>query len=857
MAGRIAGITIEINGDTTKLSTALKNVDKDIKSTQKSLKDVEKLLKLDPSNTTLLEQKQRLLADAVKDTASKLNTLKDAQQQAKAQLESGELGQDKYDALQREIVETENELKQLAIEAGKSNKAVSDLSNVSEGFKKVGGSLTDIGKKMTTNVTVPLAAVGAGATKVAADFESSMSQVQATLGITKDAQTELNGATVNTMDALSDLAREMGGSTAFSAGECADAINTLAQSGLDAQQIYDALPDVLNLAAAGGISIADAATYATGAVKGFGDEMGNASHYADLIAKGSSLANTDVNELGRALSEASATAKTYGQDADSTTLALLRLAESNVTGSEAATGLSAAMTRVYAPTSEAKKAMEELGVAAYTQKGKARDFNDVVDDLSKALSGMSEEEANAATKAIFGSSRLGIFNDMTASTTDHVDELKNGLEGCSGAAEEMAGTQLDNLNGHLTILKSAFDEAAISIGERLIPYIDTLVGWIQSAVEWFNGLSDSQLNLILTVVAVIAALGPIITIVGNIATVIGTVIGAISTVIGFVTSVGTLISAGTPLLTALVTVIGGVNIAIVAIIGVIAAVIAAGVALYKNWDTIKEKAAAFVSAIKEKWSAFVSATKEKFESIKNTIANIWEAIKTKITSVVSNISSSIQSKFNAIKSNITNVINNIKSVITSGIEAAKAAFEGKIEAMKAKVSSVFSNISSTISNVISNVKRLLTGEMSFPKIKIPHISVSGGTAPYGIFGRGTKPTISISYYAKGYDEIQALDNPAIFGMAGNALLAGGERRGRELVGGESHFVQLVESVVAKQLDSLATPMIRMENLMATYYPAMAAGGDVYLDSDVLVGRTAQKMNSAIGAINLAKTRRGG
>jgi hypothetical protein len=128
MASRIQGITVEIGGDTTKLSKALQGVNGEIKNTQTQLKDVQRLLKLDPSNTELLSQKQRLLKDAIGETKEKLETLKTAQEQAKKQLEEGTLGQDKYDALQREIIETEEELRRLQQEAATTSTALATIS---------------------------------------------------------------------------------------------------------------------------------------------------------------------------------------------------------------------------------------------------------------------------------------------------------------------------------------------------------------------------------------------------------------------------------------------------------------------------------------------------------------------------------------------------------------------------------------------------------------------------------------------------------------------------------------------------------------------------------------------------------
>ena len=130
MASRIKGITVEIGGDTTGLEKALKQVNSTIKTTQSELKDVERLLKLDPSNTQLLAQKQKDLKDAIGATSEKLNTLKEAQRQAKEQLENGDLGQDKYDALQREIIETEQELRRLQEEAVTTNATLAKIEEV-------------------------------------------------------------------------------------------------------------------------------------------------------------------------------------------------------------------------------------------------------------------------------------------------------------------------------------------------------------------------------------------------------------------------------------------------------------------------------------------------------------------------------------------------------------------------------------------------------------------------------------------------------------------------------------------------------------------------------------------------------
>ena len=229
MAGsRIKGITVEIGGDTIKLQSALKGVNSEIKNTQSQLKDVEKLLKLDPGNTELLAQKQKLLSDAVSETKDKLTTLKTAAEQANTALANGNISQEQYDALQREIIETENDLKKLEAQANQSATALLKLSATGEMLKTVGNNISSVGEKMLPAATAAITGLGTAAVTTAANFESSMSQVQATMGVTKDAMSTVDDQSVNTMDTLSELAKKMGAETAFSAKGCADALNYLA-----------------------------------------------------------------------------------------------------------------------------------------------------------------------------------------------------------------------------------------------------------------------------------------------------------------------------------------------------------------------------------------------------------------------------------------------------------------------------------------------------------------------------------------------------------------------------------------------------------------------------------------------------
>lgn len=253
MASRIQGITVEIGGDTTKLSKALESVNKSIKGTQSGLKDVNKLLKLDPSNTELVVQKQKMLKDAIEATKEKLATLKTAAQQANEQLANGEITQQQYDALQREIAETEQNLRSLQDQAATTNATLAKIDEVGEKLQNIGSSVENVGKKFLP-VTAAVTGLGTAAVKTAADFDSEMSKVSA-----------ISGATGDDFDQLRAKAREMGAKTKFSASEAASAMEYMAMAGWKTSDMLNGIEGIMNLAAASGEDLATTSDIVTDA----------------------------------------------------------------------------------------------------------------------------------------------------------------------------------------------------------------------------------------------------------------------------------------------------------------------------------------------------------------------------------------------------------------------------------------------------------------------------------------------------------------------------------------------------------------------------------------------------------------
>ena len=522
MANRIKGITVEIGGDTTKLQTALKGVNSSIRDTQSQLRDVEKLLKLDPGNTELLAQKHRLLGEAVAGTKEKLETLKTAAEQANTALANGEITQDQYDALQREIIETENNLRDLERQAGQSAVALQKIAATGEKLKTVGDNISSAGQKLLP-VTAGVTALGTAAVSTAANFESSMSQVQATMGITKDAMSTVNGESVNTMDTLSALAKKMGSETAFSASECAEALNYLALAGYDTQQMCDTLPTVLNLAAAGGIDLAAASDMVTDAMSALGMGVDEAGTMVDQMAKTASTTNTSVAQLGEGILTIGATAKTVKGGTAELNTALGILANNGIKGAEGGTHLRNVILSLQNPTDKAAACMEQLGLDVYDSEGNMRSLNDILGDLNMSMDGMTAAEKSNIIGQIFNKTDLSSVNALLANTGTTWDDLQQSIIDSGGAAQQMADTQLDNLQGQITILKSALEGLAISFGELLMPAIKMIVGWVQQFVDWLNGMDEGTKKVITTVALLAAALGPVLIVVGKVVSAVGTI----------------------------------------------------------------------------------------------------------------------------------------------------------------------------------------------------------------------------------------------------------------------------------------------------------------------------------------------
>ena len=340
------------------------------------------------------------------------------------------------------------------------------------GFKTGLSNLGSIAKTgmavVTTAVTAAAGAVsalGGYSISVGKEFESSMAQVIATMGITKD--TIQDG--VNSYDLLKEAAAAAGESTTFSASEAADALNYLALAGYDAAKAADALPAVLDLAAAGGMDLAYASDLATDAMSALGIEAtsGNLTRFGDEMAKTASKANTSVAQLGEAILTVGGTAQTLAGGTTELNAALGVLANRGIKGAEGGTHLRNMILSLSAPTDTAKKALDSLGVSALDADGNMRPLNETFADLDAALAGMSDGEKAEILSDIFNKTDLAAAQGLLAGCGDEFDNLTAALEDCDGAMSQMADTMNDTLEGDMKSLGSKAEAFGIAVYENM------------------------------------------------------------------------------------------------------------------------------------------------------------------------------------------------------------------------------------------------------------------------------------------------------------------------------------------------------------------------------------------------------
>lgn len=693
MASRIKGITIEIGGDTTGLDKALKSVNSSITHTQSALKDVNKLLKLDPSNTELLTQKQKLLKDAISSTKEKLDALKQAQVQAKEQLENGDLGQDKYDALQREIIETEQELKRLQQEAATTSTALAKIDEIGGKMENLGNSIAGVGKTIMP-VSTAVGGLGIAAVKTAADFDSAMSQVAA-----------VSGATGDDLQSLRDKAREMGEKTKFSASEAAEAMNYMAMAGWKSKDMISGIDGIMNLAAASGEDLATTSDIVTDALTAFGLTAADSGHFADILAAASSNANTNVSMMGETFKYCAPIAGALGFSAEDTAEAIGLMANAGIKSSQAGTALRTIMNNLAGEVKISGQAIGDVTIATTNADGSMRSLSDILADCRVAFGGLTESEKAQAAESLVGKNAMSGFLALMNAAPADIEKLSGAIDNCDGTAEKMAATMQDNLMGQFTILKSQLEELAISFGEMLMPAIRNIVTKIQEFVDKLNGMDEGTREMILKIGLLVAALGPFLVILGTTIAKIGTAMkGFVQLANGF-NKLKVAVQGGTGLFGKLGAAIGGISAPVVAVVAVIGTLVAAFLHLWNTNEGFREAIIAIWSQIKETFSSFCQGIVDRLNALGFSFQDITQVISAVWNGFCSLLAPVFEGAFQAVAA----VLSTVLDVITGILDVFIGLFTGNWSQMWSGVQTIFSGVWEGIKGVLSAALGIIQG----------------------------------------------------------------------------------------------------------------------------------------------------
>lgn len=711
MADRIKGITVQIGGDTTGLSKALSGVNKQIKTTQNELKDVEKLLKLDPSNVKLLAQKQRLLAGAVEESKTKLDSLKAAEKEVQQQFKDGVIDQSKMDAFNRELIDAKESFdaaKKAAQEFGgvvaqEIQLAGQKVGEVGEKISGIGDKISGAGKAL---MPVTGAIVGAGTASVVAatDFDTSMAKLSTIADTSKVSTEDLKAQILDVSDTYG-----------VSASDIAEAAYSAISAGQDTEDAVQFVADAMQLAKAGFTDSGTAIDTLTTIMNAYGDASGSAADISDRLITAQNLGKTTVAELGSSMGKVIPTAAMYGVNLDNLASAYVTTTKNGIATADSTTYINSMLNELGKSGSTASDILKN-------KTGKS--FKELMDSgmsLTDVLQ-IIQDSADASGKSMADMFSSQEAAKATATITQHADDFTESMDAMAesgGKTAEAFAIVDDTTAASMEKLKTSVQNLAIQLGDILIPVVEEIVGHVQRVVDWLDSLDESQKKTIVTVAAVVAAVGPalivignVVGVVGNIITGIGTAIQVIGTVVGIIT--GTVI----PAITGFVATVGIVPIAIVA---AVAAVIAAIALFGDQIKAVLQGVDDFLQGV------FATDWTNIFGPVLGEVLNVWFA--------------NIKNIWDSIKMVFDGIIDFIRGVFTGDWERAwtgvKEIFGGIFDGLKAVAKAPLNAIIGMVNMAISGINGVIGGLNKIPGVNIGEIGKIPYLAKGGVLSRGS------------------------------------------------------------------------------------------------------------------------
>ena len=668
--GNIKGITIELNGDTTGLDKALSNVNTTIKNTQSELKEVDKLLKLDPANTELLSQKQADLATKIGATKEKLDILKTAQEQAKQQMENGELGADKYDALQREIIATQQELEKLATQAAEANTALNKIGEVGDTLSAVGEKITGVGNSLTTHVTAPIAAVGTAAVAAFTEVDKAEDTVIAKTGATGETLDGLSAAMKNIAETIP---------TSFeTAAEAVGEVNT--RFGLTGDACEELATHFVEFARLNNTDVSSSIDTIQNALSAFNMDSSQATTLLDVLNRTGQTTGASVDSMARSLVENASALQQMGLDAYQATAFLGQLETAGADSNSVISGMKRAL-----------KEATEAGVP----------FDQALAELEDTIvNGTDDMDGLTAAYDLFGKSGAGIYqavrNGQISFTdfADSVDILNSSMDSVSNTFNATL-SPTDQATTAMNKLKDTGAQLGDTLLTMLVPVFEKVQEALDKLKSWWENLDESQQKNIITIAGLVAALGPALVIFGKLTSAVG---GALTSIKNIGTGVLAFVNqaqAGVGVGGKLAAMFGSISAPVVIAVAAIGTLVAAFVHLWNTNEDFRSKVTEIWEQLKAKFQELFDKLQEVFGKIKDAFSgaeNEFTAAVEVLKQIWEGLCNFLAPIFEGVWAQISNILSTAIDVIIGIIDFFTALFQGDWEGCWTAVQDVFSSV---------------------------------------------------------------------------------------------------------------------------------------------------------------------
>lgn len=534
-------------------------------------------------------------------------------------------------------------------------------------LKKFAESSKRIGKQLSVRLSAPLALLAGNAVRTFASFDDQMRKVGATMG-----------ATTDELSQMTDIAKELGSTTRFTAREAAEGLEFMALAGFNAKQSIEAIPDVLNLAAAAAIDLGLASDIVTDTMSAFSLSADQAANVSDVLAKTQASANATVVQLGESFKFSTANAATFGQDLETLSAVLGVFADSGVKGSRAGTAFNAIIRDLKKESKDGAVAIAGQNIALADSEGNFRDLLEIMSDVEKATSSLSQAQQASALDAVFQEEAIRGVNILMTQGVGKAENLRKKLYEAGGSAKDMAEQMEGGLGGAMRSLSAAFEGFNIELGQILAPLVQKVAGYLSNLLKGFQDLSPEVKRVLVVVAGLAAAVGPLLLALGGIVSILPAILTGLSVLTG---PIGL----------------------------IIAGVVALGVAIYKNWDIVKkwaEDIANYFINLYNESLVFRSGIeylilnfKNLWEVVSFVAKSIWTVLKTTFNNLI-NVFTSFGT---VLKGVLTFDTATLKRGVTDFAKNLKSNLTGAIDEISENAETLFNNVGKNAKEAIDNI----------------------------------------------------------------------------------------------------------------------------------------------------------